>query len=154
MLNFIKKHLNDLAAGKWTEYKAALAGNATYEEPSTRTRVQGADEYVKAMQRWKTAFPDLRIDVKEGFISGDTVIVEADVIGTHEGTLDSPFGSLAATHKKGSVRAVIVFKLKNEKIVECRNYFDLMTVLAQIGVLPALGAAATGARAAAPPVRH
>lgn len=140
MLNIIKKHLEDLAAGKWREYEAALATNVVYEEPATRMRVVGAAEYVNAVKRWKTAFPDLRAEDLKLYEAGDTVIAELMWAGTHEGKFEGPFGTIAPTFKKGGVKAVLVCKLKGEKIVEARNYFDVFTILAQLGIAPPIAA--------------
>jgi steroid delta-isomerase-like uncharacterized protein len=136
MLDLIKKHLADFSASKWTDYKAPLAADVTYEEMATRQRVRGADEYLKAVQRWKGAFPDLRATITSGVVSGDKVVVEVEWEGTHTGPFAGPFGEIAATNKRGRVPAVMVFTVKNGKIVESHHYFDLLTVLIQIGVAP------------------
>jgi predicted ester cyclase len=60
--------------------------------------------------------------------------------GTHTGLLKGPFGEIPATGKRGSVNAVQIFHFEGDKIRELRHYFDLMTVLNQIGV-PALAKA-------------
>jgi len=135
----IKKHLGYLASSDWDNYKAAFADNVVYEELATRTRVEGADEYLKVVQRWKKAFPDLKAIVKGSVLSGDKAILELEWEGTHGGPLDSPFGTLAATNKKGRVAAVLVMTLKNDKIVESRHFFDLMSLLSQIGAIPGIG---------------
>ncbi|HSD90310.1 MAG TPA: ester cyclase [Kofleriaceae bacterium] len=157
MIDIIKKHLADYSASKWDDYKSALSNNATYEEIATGTRVKGPDEVVKAVQKWKRAFPDLRANVLNAKLSGDTVICEVQWEGTHTGPLDGPFGTIQATNKRGTVKAVEVFRLEKDKIVEVRHYFDLLTVLSQMGIAPMAGAGIQqpGAGATAtPPTRH
>ncbi len=150
----IKKHLDDLSAGRWDDYKAAFANDVIYEELATRTRIQGADEYVAAVQRWKRAFPDLKATLLSSFQAGDKMIAELEWEGTQSGPLDTPFGTIQPTNKKGRVRAVLVVTMKGEKIAESHHYFDLLTVLAQTGAMPGLGAMAQPAAAAAPPPKH
>lgn len=140
LLDNIKKHLDAYSAANWDDYKASLADDTIYEEPSTRLLVQGADEVIKTVQRWKRAFPDLTAKVLGGFESGDKVVAEVEWEGTHTGPLDGPFGTMQATNKKGRVRGVLVLTMKDGKISENRHYFDLMTILTQIGAIPALGA--------------
>jgi len=157
MIDIIKKHLADLTAAKWDDYKSALANNATYEEMATGTRVRGADEYVKAIQKWKRAFPDMRANNVSAKVSGDTVIVELQWEGTHTGSFDGPFGTIAPTNKHGTLKAVVVFRLEKDKIVEARHYFDMLTMLTQLGIAPMAGAGMQqpGAGATAtPPTRH
>jgi steroid delta-isomerase-like uncharacterized protein len=155
MLDLIKQHLANYTASNWTGYKAPLAADAIYEEMATRQRAKGAEEYVKAVQRWKSAFPDLKATVTSGFVSGDKVVVEVEWEGTHSGPFDGPFGAIPATNKRGRVNAVLVFTVKNGKIMESRHYFDLLTVLAQIGVAPmATATAAASGKPTGAPVRH
>jgi steroid delta-isomerase-like uncharacterized protein len=154
MLDLIKKHLADYSASKWTDYKAPLAPDIAYEEIATRVRVKGVEEYVKSVQRWKTAFPDLKATVTSGFVSGDKVVVEVEWEGTHTGTFAGPFGPIAATNKKGRVNAVLLFTIKNGKISESRHYFDLLTVLMQLGIAPMATIAQPAAKAGAPLPGH
>ncbi|MBS1122541.1 MAG: putative ester cyclase [Deltaproteobacteria bacterium] len=140
MLDKVKKHLEFLAAGDWKEYRAALADNAIYEEVPTRQRVEGADQYVSLIQRWKKAFPDLRATVLGGIEAGDTAMVELEWEGTHRGSLEAPFGTIAATNKAGRIRGVLVVKFQNDKMIESRHYFDLYSLMSQLGIAPGLGA--------------
>ena len=154
MLELIEKHLADLSAGKWNDYKAALAANVVYEEAATRVRVKGADEYVKVIQRWKKAFPDITAKLLRSFEAKNTVIVEVEWSGTQNGPLEGPFGTIAPTGKFGTVTAALVFELENDKIVACRHYFDLMTILVQAGVMPQLKLPPLGERAITPPAQR
>jgi steroid delta-isomerase-like uncharacterized protein len=150
----INKHLDDLAAGRWDDYKAAFTNDVIYEELATRTRVQGADEYVNVVKRWKRAFPDLKATLLSSFQGGDRAVAEIEWEGTQSGPLEGPFGTIQATNKKGRVRAVIVMTMKGDKIAESHHYFDLLTVLAQTGALPALGAMQQPTAAATPRPEH
>ena len=152
MLDLLKKHLANFSAAKWDDYKAALANDVTYEEAATQLRAKGPDEYVKLVQRWKRAFPDLKANVIRGFESGDKVVAELEWEGTHSGPLDGPFGTIQATNKRGRVKGVIIATIKNGKIASEHHYFDLLTVLNQIGVAPMAGAKAPAAEK--PAVRH
>ena len=155
MIEVIKRHLANLSASNWSDYKADLASNAVYEELSTRQRVTGADEYVKVVQKWKRAFPDLKAKILHEVASGDIVVAEVEWEGTHTGPFEGPFGTIAATNKKGRVQGVLVFTMKNGKIIENHHYFDLMTVLTQLGIAPMAGTTAQPAAiAGAPAPRH
>lgn len=142
----VREHLDALADGNWDAYRAGLADNAVYEEIATGQKAEGADNYVNMIKRWKRAFPDLRATVREAFTSGDRVIVELEWEGTHRGQLDAPFGSIPPTNKSGRVRAVLVNRLENGKIVESRNYFDLFSLMRQLGLAPGMGAPEQAAR--------
>ena len=132
----IKKHLSDFSASKWDEFKAQLAPDVVYEEVGTHVRTKGPDDYVKAVQRWKRAFPDLTAHFVRTYSSGDSVIAEVEWEGTHGGPLEGPFGTIAATNKRGMTKAVMVVRLKGDLVVEAHHYFDVLTVLANIGIAP------------------
>lgn len=140
MLDIVKKHLADYAAGNWDDYRASLANDLVYEEFCTRQRTHGIDDYVNVVQRWKSAFPDLKATIRNSFVADDNVVIEVEWEGTNTGPLEGPFGTISPTRKRGSVQAVLVFKLKDGKIRESRHYFDLLTVLEQLGVTPMLTA--------------
>ena len=155
MIDIIKKHLADFGASNWSEYKATFSPECVYEEYATGTRVKGPDACVQVAQKWKRAFPDARGTLMSSVLSGDTITVEIQWQGTQTGPLESPFGAVAATNKRITVNAVEVFKLRNGQIVEDRHYFDLLTILSQLGVatpqlLGAQGGAGAGTGAARP----
>ena len=100
----------------------------------------GIERFIAAVQRWKTAFPDLKATVTRGYTVGDRVIAELEWEGTQTGALDGAFGTLAPTNRRCRISGVVLFAVKNGKIAECRNYFDVMTVLTQLGVSPTLTA--------------
>lgn len=155
MLDLMKKHLAAYSQGKWEEYKAAFASNVTYEEVATRQIVKGVDNYIEFVKRWKKAFPDLKATVVGGFESGDEAVAEIEWEGTHGGPLEGAFGSIPPTNKRGKLRAVIVSSLKDGKIVSTRHYFDILSLLTQLGVAPMAGAGVEPSRTTAtPPVRH
>lgn len=139
-IDIITKHLADLSAGNWAEFRAALHADAIYEESATRQRVKGADNYVRTIQRWKNVFPDLKATPLRTFADGDNVILELEWEGTHDGIFEGPFGTVPPTGKQNKLRAVIVYELNGGKIQESRHYFDLLSLLVQLGVAMPAGA--------------
>jgi len=142
MLEQVKQHLDALGASKWDEYRAVLAPDAIYQEMATGLRANGADAYVEAIQGWKRAFPDLKANVLHAFAGPNEVLLEVEWTGTHRGALEGPLGVIPATGKQGIVRAAIIFTVADERIVACRHYFDLLTMLRQLGVALPMGAPA------------
>jgi len=145
MIDIIKKHLSHFAASNWSEYKLGFASDVVYEEYATATRAKGAEACARAAQKWKSAFSDARGTMMSSMVSGDTVIAEIRWEGTHTGPLESSFGTVAPTNKRISVNAVEVFKIRNGQILEDRHYFDLLTILSQLGVAPPMTGATTQA---------
>jgi steroid delta-isomerase-like uncharacterized protein len=134
MLDILKKTLDAFAAGKWDACRAALDENVVYEEIGTRVRVEGAGRFIDVLKGWKRAFPDIKYTMRSSLGSGDRVMAEIEWEGTHDGPLEGPFGTIEATHKPGRVKAVILATFKSGKLVEERHYFDVLTILSNLGM--------------------
>jgi predicted ester cyclase len=61
-------------------------------------------------------------------------VLELTWKGTHQGPLQTPQGSIAATGKRIEVRACAVVQIAGEKARSQRHYFDMATLLQQLGV--------------------
>jgi steroid delta-isomerase-like uncharacterized protein len=132
-----EEHLAAFAAQDWARYKADLAADAVYVEPATGRRVQGRDQIVEALKSWKQAFPDLKATPTNVLVCGNTVVSEVTWTGTHCGPFAGPFGTIPATGKVGSVAGVVLATYESGKVKEIHSYSDLLTILRQMGVLPA-----------------
>jgi steroid delta-isomerase-like uncharacterized protein len=134
--DILRKQIEAMTKADWTTYKSLLTDNAVYEEECTRLVAKGPDQIAKNAQMWMTAFPDTKATIKEIIATGDAVVAELMWEGTHKGTLSGPMGTIPATNRRGKVAAVIVARIDNGKIRQIHHYFDLMTILAQMGVAP------------------
>ena len=78
------------------------------------------------------AFPDLRFELLSAFVAGERAAAEWTMSGTHDGD----FTGLPATHKPFAVRGASVFELAGDTLHRQRDYWDLATLLTQLGVMP------------------
>ena len=129
-----RDHIEAFNRGDWDKIRSLLSPNAVYTEPATGRRLQGQAQIIEAFKDWRNAFSDLKGDVKNIFAHDKYVIAEVEWKGTHNGTLRGPMGEIAATFKPCTVRSAEVFELEGEVVKENRNYFDLLTMLQQLGV--------------------
>ena len=118
---------------KWDAVKAGITPDFDYDEVGTGRKVKGADQCIAIWKGWAAALPDSKATINSTCTSGNTVIFEVTWTGTHKGPLQTPKGAIPATGKKIDVRACIVHEIAGDKVKEERHYFDLMTLLAQIG---------------------
>ncbi len=79
------------------------------------------------------AFPDLAPALVNRYQDGDVIIDEVEFSGTHNG----PFLGIPATGKPVKVAASIVYEFANGAIARESAYWDVATMLIQMGVLPA-----------------
>ena len=118
----------------WNAVRAGITQDFVYDEVGTRRKVQGADQTIALFQGWAEAMPDSKATFDNAVASGDTVVLELTWRGTHSGPLQTPKGSFAATGKKIEVRACAVVELANGKAKLQRHYFDMTTLLQQLGI--------------------
>jgi steroid delta-isomerase-like uncharacterized protein len=119
----------------WDRAKAAITPDFLYEEVGTGRRIEGADETVAAWKGWAQAFPDSKASFDQIHVAGDaTVVLELTWRGTHKGQLETPMGSIPPTGKQIEIRAVAIVELKGEKARTQRHFFDMATLLRQLGV--------------------
>jgi steroid delta-isomerase-like uncharacterized protein len=79
------------------------------------------------------AFPDFKMELTAHFVAGAWAGAEWLMTGTHQGDLPG----LPATQKPFSIRGASVFELHSTRFRRCSDYWDMATLLKQIGVMPA-----------------
>jgi steroid delta-isomerase-like uncharacterized protein len=126
----------------WSKAKDMLAADAVYDEKGTHRRIQGADDIIGAFQGWANAFPDSKATFVSEFGSGDTAVLELVWKGVHTGPLQTPTGIIPASNKPVEMPACQVIQVDGGKIKSASHYFDMLTMLTQIGASAALQSAA------------
>jgi steroid delta-isomerase-like uncharacterized protein len=121
-------------AKDWDALDAASAPDITYDEVGTQRVIQGSSDYLAASKGWATAFPDAHATFGEAYASGDTAILEVTWRGTHLGPLQTPAGAVPATSKSIEIRACLVATVADQRVRMARHYFDMVTMLAQLGL--------------------
>jgi len=119
----------------WAAVKTCLTPDITYDEVATQRRVQGIDRVMALWQGWASAFPDSMCTFQNVLASGTSVVMEVTWQGTHRGVLQMPGGPVQATGKRIDIRACVISELDGEKVRMQRHYFDMATLLQQLGAL-------------------
>ena len=91
------------------------------------------DEWRAYGQTFKDALPDARMEVDSVIESGNRVAVEARFVGTHEGPLATPQGTLPPSGNAINVPFGDFFTVVDGVIVEHHVYWDLVGMMAQLG---------------------
>jgi steroid delta-isomerase-like uncharacterized protein len=132
-----KENIEAFNKGDWERFKATLTSDNVYQEYATQRKTQGPDAIVELSKGWRTAFPDAHGTIQTAVEGNDKVVLEILWEGTQSGELASAMGPIPASHKRVKIPAVQVVSFRGDKISETKHYFDLMTMLAQIGAMPA-----------------
>jgi steroid delta-isomerase-like uncharacterized protein len=120
--------------------RSLYAENIYEDLPSRQQRIQGADVMVDAYRRWTEAFPDLRGALTG--LHGDkvTVTAEATFTGTWSGPLNMPgVAQQTPTDRQMTVSVCEVMEIEDGTIVGARAYYDMLTILQQIGAIETAG---------------
>ena len=126
----------------WSKGKDILAADAVYDEKGTHRRIQGAGEIIEAWQGWAKAFPDSKATFVREFASGNTAVLELVWKGVHTGPLQTPTGTIPPSNKAIEIPACQVVQVVGGKVKSASHYFDMLTMLTQIGATGAVKTAA------------
>ena len=79
---------------------------------------------------FRSAFPDLHIQVDEMIAADNKIVTRVTITGTHQGT----FMNIPPTGNKISYKAIDIFRLANGKVVEHWGIGDNAKMIEQLGV--------------------
>jgi steroid delta-isomerase-like uncharacterized protein len=108
------------------------AANSLLESPMAGPG-RGRDAVARAYETFFAAFPDLKLDAEEPLIDGDRVARVATVTGTDVGG----FMGLEPTGKPFRFPVVLLYTVRDGRIVQERRLYDFTGLLLQIGALKA-----------------
>lgn len=97
--------------------------------------VRGREAQKSLIAAFFTAFPDLHETPEELIAEGDKVVIRESYRGTHQGD----FQGIPPTGKQVTFTSVDIYRFAGGKIVEVWSQIDLLSLLQQLGVVPAPG---------------
>ena len=118
------------------DFEATLAtfAHPRYELVATGQVYDGAEEVMAYFRASRAAFPDQRNELVSLRHADDAVVVELDLLGTHDGELvgQAPTGRSF----RARMCALFLFEPGGDGIVCERVYFDQGSILRQLGLAP------------------
>ncbi|MDO8617012.1 MAG: ester cyclase [Dehalococcoidia bacterium] len=124
-------------ANDWARYDELMAKNGVYNEVGTGHQLRGTGEIVTALKGWKQAMPDAKGTVTSAVASGNRATLEVTWKGTQTGPFASEAGTIPPSGKSQTTPSAFLFDFDGDKIAEGRHYFDMLSLLQQIGAMPA-----------------
>jgi steroid delta-isomerase-like uncharacterized protein len=128
----VREHMESENSHDFDVTLATFAGNPRYEIVATAEVYDGAGEVDRYYQETRAAFPDQRNELIALHHSDDAVIAEFWLRGTHNGD----FRGVPPTGKSFECRMAAFFLFEDDKLVCERVYFDAITILSQLGLVP------------------
>jgi ketosteroid isomerase-like protein len=123
---------------------AAFTDDGTFTDNSIGVVYRGPDGpsgLPVQVVNYATAFPDMHRELYQLYVSGDIVVVQLALQGTHLGPLHLPFGAVRPTGKRMDAPCCDVFELVDGKIRRFDCYPEGSVILTQLGVIGDLNAA-------------
>lgn len=111
--------------------------DGTFTDMSIGVTYTGRDRAFP-LDNYAQAFPDMHRELFQVYATGDLVIVQLALQGTHNGTLTVSGGVIEPTGNRMDAPCCDVFELSHGKIKRFDCYPSGTVILAQLGVLGAL----------------
>ncbi len=132
-----REMVNTINRSDWEALRAVLAPGLVTEEVGTRGRHEGPDEFIAAVQAWKSSFPDIAGEIRRIVTDGGTVVMQLTWRGTQTGPLPlGPGRELPATGTSAEMEATMWQQWEGGRLVSERHYLDMLGLLTQLGAIP------------------
>lgn len=127
-INTQKQFGEAINSGNLEKFKELMAPNVLDHDPAP-DQGPGPEGFIRFFETFRSAFPDLKVEVDQMVADEDNVSIAYTVTGTHKGD----FMGVPATNKAISARGVQIARFENGKIVERWGSSDELGILKQIG---------------------
>lgn len=94
---------------------------------------QGREGLKAVLIGFRAAFPDIHWTISEQIAEDDKVVTRFAWTGTHRDT----FLGVPATGRRVEVKGVVIDRLESGKMADSRILMDTLSLMQQLGVLPA-----------------
>ncbi len=131
-IQLAKQQIAALNARDLDQYLSRIDAAYVGESETAPGPIHGPEGVRQNIEMLFTAFPDLQIEVLQILASGDHVVAQLRVTGTHKGN----FAGIAPTNKSIVMQGCNVVEIRNGKAIRSRIYADNVSLFRQLGVLP------------------
>jgi len=138
-INLIRARYEAVNAHDLDRFQGFYDKSIVWDDPGLPKAIKGPSAVRRRLESLTTSFPDLQWKLGRIFSEGEDICAEFTFKGTHKGALLDPRTnrSLSASNRKIQIQAVGVYKVRGNKIVDSKIYFDLATLKSQVQKKPA-----------------
>lgn len=121
---------NAAQASDYSKIETIYDENVTYHGPAGEER-KGRNAAIDVARTFRSAFPDVTIQLEQLVGEGDFVVSRVRLSGTHKGE----FNGIAPTGKKIDLKWVMnMVCIKNGKVIEEWEMYDELDLMRQLGI--------------------
>jgi steroid delta-isomerase-like uncharacterized protein len=106
-----------------------VAPDYVYRAPGS-PEYHGPNGMRDLVSSYRSAFPDLQLEIQEMIAEGDKVVTHYTLRGTHQGNLEG----IPPTGKQMVTPAIIISTFRDGKLIEEYEVIDTLDMLTQLGV--------------------
>jgi len=119
-----------------------LSEDLVFEDLAMGETTHGIDGFIEYAKGFARAFSDMRLETRSSISQGVHAAAEFFGRGTHDGPLPTPSGEIPATGKHIDTPFVWYADIADGKITALRDYYNAMTIMTQLGLMPETASAA------------
>ncbi|WP_042416434.1 nuclear transport factor 2 family protein [Streptacidiphilus anmyonensis] len=113
---------------------AAFTEDGTFTDMSIPLTYKGPEELGRTVEVYAKAFPDMHRELERFYVTGDIVVVQLRLQGTHTGPLETPAGTVPPTGKRMDAPCCDVFELVDGRIKRFDCYAEGSVIARQLGL--------------------
>lgn len=125
---------------KYSDAAKYVTDNFVWRTVATGETFKGPDGMRKYFDGWVKAFNDAKVEIKQIIATDKNVVLEYVGSGTHTGPLETPAGTIPPTNNKAQIPCVDICTIENGKLATIDSYFDVATMMHQLGLTEPAGA--------------
>jgi steroid delta-isomerase-like uncharacterized protein len=129
--NLVRHFYDEVNAGNLSVIDELVADDFVDREefPGLEPNKEGVKQFFAML---RSAFPDLRMEVREMLADDDLVSVRVIATGTHEGD----FMGMTASGRRIEVQVFDILRIRDGQVTEHWGLMDAMTMMQQLGGIP------------------
>tara|TARA_A100000164_G_scaffold114048_1_gene100397 strand:+ start:1476 stop:1895 length:420 start_codon:yes stop_codon:yes gene_type:complete len=133
----VTKFFGGMSSGDVDTALSVLHEDCVNTDTATGQVMNGLDENRADMENWLSMFSDMKVEAVNQVESGNMVATEMKMTGVNTGDMQMPDGSkIPATGKSVEMTGCQVSEFKDGKMIRATQYYNMMTMMAQLGLAP------------------
>jgi ketosteroid isomerase-like protein len=129
----LKAVYDKFSLGDAERMRADLTDNATMMVAPMNQTLKGPSAIIDYFRNYQKAF-GATIETKRVTACGDLVVSEFVGHGKHTGVFSTPMGNIQPTNRNINIPVCHIVQWKDGKIIDIHEYFDVTTLMNQLGV--------------------
>ena len=115
---------------------ALVTADADLVEVPTGETFRGPEGSREEAKKWAEALPDGRVEVRQAIGAANAAVLECRIRGTNTGPFATPTGDVPATGREVDFEFCTILQIEAGKITGVRHYYDVATIMRQLGLMP------------------